>query len=172
MENMRNHLQGESDRICNNFRPVQPVNDRKVFAFAPTAKPLPTAPPAPDGELGRIAPSAKSMPLARLVGSPSNEQSQVADTRNELQTDQANGPKPEDANKVNFQQLAAPNSAFTKSSAGKDSKLIPDGNVKQELNKDVEKLMGFAGKAGKLSENKDARVNKPTVAPGMRREHV
>ncbi len=197
MENVRNQLQEAQDRMCNNFRPVQPVNDRKVFFFTPrkaiqptmtpARTPTPTSAASEDAAMARIVPGLKSMPLAGLVGSPAKVpdlSTLVGDTRHDLQGAlTANGPKGENTkDQLNVQQSENTNSAFAHSLASKESKLIPVTHPKQELNKDVQNVKGFAEKpiADKQLNNSEnpnvmnASKNgvKPTVAPGMRRENV
>ncbi len=139
-------------------------------------------------ELGRAIPGPNAIPLAKLIGNPAKAAADTPsspDTRHDLHGLNNDINKPasgtsstDDKNKANVQELTGNspvNSAFAKNSGSKESKLIPEGNAKQELSKEVEKTPNFAGKPASLGSNgqlNNKQNEKPTVAPGMRRQNL
>eukprot|EP00794_Sanderia_malayensis_P007150 gene7149-7957_t len=209
MENMRNELQSEKARMCNNFRPTQPLNDRRVFKFLaaqiqPTIKPSArpsgssvqpaTLSPALEEEDAEI-PDSKSIPLTKLVGAGNKAAKVAADkvtapeTRHDMQDQQAGHSvgvgEVQPANVETSKQVSGvqqqftagspATSTFAKNSASKDSKLIPEGNTKQELSQQFDnKAQNYAAKpnspagSGQVDNKQN---NNPTVAPGMKRQN-
>eukprot|EP00794_Sanderia_malayensis_P007157 gene7153-7964_t len=195
MENMRNELQSEKARMCNNFRPTQPLNDRRVFKFLaaqiqPTIKPSArpsgssvqpaTLSPALEEEDAEI-PDSKSIPLTKLVGAGNKAAKVAADkvtapeTRHDMQDQQAGHSvgvgEVQPANVETSKQVSGvqqqftagspATSTFAKNSASKDSKLIPEGNTKQELSQQFDnKAQNYAAKpnspAGQVSVSSSA----------------
>ena len=194
MEKWRNLLQSETDRICGNFRPIQPLNDRRVYGFVPLpeTKPAPTttaaAHPSEEAlETAGVVPAVQQLPLSKLVGGPVKaleDQPSFADARHELnagpskddnKSPQSGTPAAEAKGKsAEHGPVDAPQvSTFSKTPANKEGTLNPENNSKQEANKDTGKINNFAAKpvSSELVKDVKALKNKPTVAPGMRRQY-